>query len=45
MKRHACGHRRFARAEIARLASGQAARAELIPAAHIQTAALGIDSQ
>src|ERR1044072_9402268 len=32
MKRTLGGHRRFARAEIARLAGGPAARADLIPA-------------
>jgi excisionase family DNA binding protein len=45
MKRTLGGHRRFARDEIARLASGQIARAELIPAApHPAPQPWGIDS-
>jgi excisionase family DNA binding protein len=51
MKRTLGGHRRFARDEIARLADGPAARAELIPAApshpapHPMPHPWGIDSQ
>src|SRR6476659_3031629 len=48
MKRTLGGHRRFAHAEIARLAGGQAVGAELIPAIPVHSAphpiSWGIDS-